>query len=86
MEKCVQNPFAKVRTFYHTLGLIRTAAEVVTSLGRFASKYGEDAGIAVELSWAGPLCVQRETVQDSEEEAEDAAAAELSRTVSCGGG
>ena len=63
-----------------------TAAEVVTSLGRFASKYGEDAGIAVELSWAGPLCVQRETVQDSEEEAEDAAAAELSRTVSCGGG
>ena len=66
----------------------RAIAQAVAARPRVtrATAPGEDAGIAVELSWAGPLCVQRETVQDSEEEAEDAAAAELSRTVSCGGG
>ena len=51
--------------------MTETDTWVVTSLGRFASKYGEDAGLAVELCWAGPLCVQRETVEDSEEEDED---------------
>ena len=52
-----------------------TAAEVVASLGRFASKYGESASFAAQLSWAGPgqLCHSR-AVEDSEEEDEDAAA------------
>jgi hypothetical protein len=58
-----------------------TAAEVVASYGRFASKHGlhgEDASLAAEAHWAGPgvLSAQREAVEDSEEEDEDAAADE----------